>query len=309
MTTVSVIVPAYNAARYLPDALKSVLRQAYQDWEVILVDDGSTDNTREVVSSFIPQFGSRLNYIYQANKGLPAARNTAIRNARGKYLALLDADDVWLEHRLELTVARLDEDPEIGIAHGHVMRIGPNGETLGVPARPPARYLSGRIARDIYLRRAHILCPTATFRRNCVDVVGYFDETMRASEDRDMWFRIAERYTVAYIPEIIAQYRSSPSSMSRDLHRMKTAQRQFCDKHRHSPVCSASTYRRAVASIYREQGDALFSLGSIGASIRDYWTAVMYHPCNVKNVYMLFRALAEAPVSRFAKVRNVPGQA
>src|SRR4051794_38968817 len=126
MITVSAIIPAYNAANYLPFAMASVLRQTFPDWEVVLVDDGSTDHTPEIVKSMLPQFTGRLNYIRQPNKGLPAARNTAIRNARGKYLALLDADDIWRERRLELTVAALDANPEVGIAHGRVVRIDAN---------------------------------------------------------------------------------------------------------------------------------------------------------------------------------------
>ena len=107
MPKVDVIIPAYNAARYLPIAIESVVAQTFEDWRILLVDDGSTDNTAEVISPFIERLGPKLEYIKQKNKGLPAARNTAIRHSSAEFLALLDADDVdardaELAHRFEL---------------------------------------------------------------------------------------------------------------------------------------------------------------------------------------------------------------
>src|ERR1700691_732220 len=98
---ISVVVPAYNAAVYLPHAIDSVLAQTYPDWEIVIVDDGSTDNTCAVVDSYRPTLQDKLQYIHQPNRGVSAARNTGIRAARGQFIALLDGDDVWLPHRLE----------------------------------------------------------------------------------------------------------------------------------------------------------------------------------------------------------------
>ena len=252
----------------------------------------------------LPQFKGRLNYIRQPNKGLPAARNTAIRDARGKYLALLDADDIWRERRLELTVAALDANPEVGIAHGRVVRIDANGRPAGNAPTSPPDCLAGRIATQIYTRRSHILCPSVAFRRECVDKVGFFDESLRATEDRDMWFRIAEHYSVAWIPEVIAEYRSSPSSMSRDLNRMVTAQLQFCRKHRGRRAVPEWAWREALASIYREQGDAMFSCGMLGPSIRNYWRAVVHRPASFANIYMLLRAFAEPALALTGRNRT-----
>jgi glycosyltransferase involved in cell wall biosynthesis len=110
MPRVSVIVPAYNAARYLPTSISSVISQTYDQWELVIVDDGSTDETRELVSSYAAQLGDKLRYVYQPNRGLLAARNTGIRNSRGDLIALLDADDIWLPTRLERSVAAQDAD-------------------------------------------------------------------------------------------------------------------------------------------------------------------------------------------------------
>ena len=115
MLKVSVIIPTYNRADMLGDALDSVLKQTYTNWEVIVVDDGSTDDTQSVMTRYTDP---RIHYVYQANKGLPGARNTGIRHAQGEYLALLDSDDVFLPHRLERQLALAEADPAIGVVAG-----------------------------------------------------------------------------------------------------------------------------------------------------------------------------------------------
>src|SRR5579862_5259447 len=130
MPRVSVIIPAYNAARYLPSSIESVMAQTYQDWEIVVVDDGSTDNTKTVLSSYQEQLQDKIHCIHQSNRGLPAARNTAIRASRGEIMALLDADDVWLPARLSRSVRELDRDPEIGLVHSRVARIDDQGSVI-----------------------------------------------------------------------------------------------------------------------------------------------------------------------------------
>ena len=114
MARVSVIIPAYNASATIREALMSIKSQTFTDWEAVVVNDGSKDDTAAVVESCAAELGGRLVYVYQENKGLPAARNTAIRNASGELFALLDSDDVWLPKRLELGIAVMDRDRSIG---------------------------------------------------------------------------------------------------------------------------------------------------------------------------------------------------
>ena len=121
MATVGVIIPAFNAARTLPIALESVASQTFDDWQILLVDDGSTDNTAQMVAPFLERFGPRIEYIKQENRGLPAARNAAIRASTTEFLALLDADDVWLPCRLEESVKILRERPQAGLAYGGIV--------------------------------------------------------------------------------------------------------------------------------------------------------------------------------------------
>jgi glycosyltransferase involved in cell wall biosynthesis len=293
---VTAIVPAYNAAAYLPHALDSVLAQTSGDWEVVVVDDGSTDNTRAVVDSYRPKLQGKLQYIHQSNRGLPAARNAGMRAARGEFIALLDADDVWLPNRLERGIALLETDPEIGLVHARVVRINRYGTITG-QLKVDTKYMSGRIARHIYTRRAHIVCPTVMFRRSCIETAGWFDEAMQATEDRDLWFRIALHYKVAYIDEVLAYYRLSPSSMTSNLDRLLTGQLYFVAKHYRSGAATRVDQLQALGNIYRELGDSLFRGGAVSKSIGSYLRAVGYNPLSIPNVYMLFRAIMD-PVVR-----------
>jgi glycosyltransferase involved in cell wall biosynthesis len=293
---VSVIVPAYNAAVYLPYAIDSVLAQTYSDWEIVIVDDGSSDHTRALVDSYRPKLQDRLQYIHQPNRGLPAARNAGIRAARGEFIALLDADDVWLPHRLERGVPIMDADPNAGLVHARVVRINAQGTITGQLKVEP-KYMSGRIARHIYTRRAHVVCPTVLFRNSCLQTAGWFDEAMQATEDRDLWFRIALRYKVAYIDEVLAYYRLSPSSMTSNLDRLLKGQLYFVAKHYKSGAATRLDQLQALGNIYRELGDSLFRGGALTKAIGSYLQAVRYNPLSVPNVYMLFRAIMD-PVVR-----------
>jgi glycosyltransferase involved in cell wall biosynthesis len=299
---VSVLIPAYNAASYLPHSLQSVLRQRYEDWEAVVIDDGSTDETRTVIEAYAPLFKGRLRYVYQSNLGLPAARNAAMRIARGAIFALLDADDVWLENRLEETAAALDGDKSISLVHARIARINITGEVIDYPPGPAGPSLSGHTARDIYTHRLNILCPTATFRRVCIERVGGFDERMRATEDRDMWFRIAERFAVRYVDAVVAHYRISPKSMSADWTRMWTAQMYFLNKHLERGAVSRSAYREALATVCRARGNAHLSADEFQEALRCYARSIRMDPLSAANWYALLRAVGR-PVLRLGRFR------
>jgi glycosyltransferase involved in cell wall biosynthesis len=293
MPRVSVIIPAYNAAKFLPTSIESVIGQTYDSWEMVLVDDGSNDETRELVASYAPKMGHKLRYVYQPNRGLPAARNTGIRNSQGDLIALLDADDIWLPLRLERSVAAMDSDAEVGLVHGRFERVNPEGSPIGqIQPIFLREYLSGRIADHIYTRKIHLACATTTFRKSCIDKAGWFDETMRSTEDRDLWFRIACHYRVAFVDEIIAQYRVSPGSMSSNTDRMFTWQKYFIEKHFKAGSCGRWKRSQALASIYRDRADDLFRRSRTGEATSAYLRAVFFNPLSIANLYMLTKAVA-----------------
>jgi glycosyltransferase involved in cell wall biosynthesis len=267
MPKVDVIIPAYNAARYLPAAIESVVAQTFEDWRIVLVDDGSTDDTAETVAPFVGRLGSKLKYIKQENRGLPAARNTAIRNSDAEFLALLDADDMWLPERLAESLKSFEGRPQVGLSYGLISWVDANGLVGDTFAGNLTASVEGRIATHIYTRKVQLPCPTMTFLRVAVDEVGMFDEMMRATEDRDLWLRIALRYDVAFVPKVIGLYRLSPGAMSADPRRMLRAQLGFVEKHYGAEGCGFWARRIAVGRIYKQHAEALERNGRRGAAL------------------------------------------
>lgn len=208
----SVIIPSYNCARFLGRALQSVLDQTYSDYEVIVADDGSTDDTREVVM----RSGPRIRYMYQRNRGLSAARNFALGAATGELIAYLDADDAWYPTKLEKQVAFLDANPQCGFVHSDVdvmddrdqiVRRNFNKET----GRPVPRGKS----IHVLLECCHVQIPTVLIRHDIVRKVGYFDERLIGVQDFLQWILAAmEGAEIGYIDESLAIYRWTPGSIS-----------------------------------------------------------------------------------------------
>ena len=283
MPTVEIILPAYNAAPYLSQALDSVIAQTFADWRILLVDDGSKDETAAIAHAYRQRLGSRLRYIHQENSGLPAARNTAIRHAEGKFLALLDADDVWLPHRLEASLRSFEGRPEIGLSYGLIEGIDPSGKVVA-RFTDRKKHPEGWIASQIYMRTMDLPCPTVTFRRVCIEQIGLFDESLRATEDRDLWVRIAQRFQVACVPQVLAQYRTSPQAMTTDPQRMLTAQLRFVEKHFGSPGCGRRERRVALSWIYRQHAEALAKRGQMRTAVFSALRALALYPLELRNV-------------------------
>jgi glycosyltransferase involved in cell wall biosynthesis len=213
---VSVVIPTYNAARFLVDAIDSVLAQTYQPLEVLVVDDGSTDDTARVLEPY----GGRIRYIRQTNGGPAKARNRGIREAKGELIAFLDADDQWLPEKLSKQWACHRAHPDAALSHTDLYRVlQPAGERT---YRHDGRE---RFAGNCYLeffRNNGVTPSTVLLTRACLETVGLFDEKIRAAstEDWELWIRIARRYPLAYLNEPLTLYRVHPTSGSQNLLRM-----------------------------------------------------------------------------------------
>jgi glycosyltransferase involved in cell wall biosynthesis len=202
MAKVSVIIPAYNYADYLPEAIESVLNQTFDDFELLVVDDGSTDNTREVMRTFVHD--PKVRYLYQDNQGLAAARNAGIRNTHGEFVAFLDADDVWLERKLENQVDIMDSKPEVGLVYTDIYFIDGEGKIL--TDRQWARRRKKTMFEDLLF--SNVITGSASsslIRRECLDRVGLFDETFKSLEDLDLWLRIARHSEFERVDERLAE--------------------------------------------------------------------------------------------------------
>ena len=253
--SVDVIIPAYNISRHLRAAIESVNAQSYRDWRIVVVDDGSTDDTQGVLRPLQEQLGSRLTYLKQPNAGPSAARNTGIRASSGELVAFLDGDDLWIPDRLAESVACLQSRPEAALSYGLVTRIAEDGRVIDTWAGN-GKPNEGRIASQIYMRAVEFPSVTVTVRRAALTAVGLFDERMRATEDRDLWLRIAQQHEVAFIPKVLALYRVAASSASGNFDKMMAAQLHFIQKHYGEPGCGDAERRPALARVYRQRAEA-----------------------------------------------------
>jgi glycosyltransferase involved in cell wall biosynthesis/uncharacterized Rossmann fold enzyme len=208
---VTVIIPSYNDAHFLGQAVQSVLDQTWTNFEIIVVDDGSQDNTAEVAKSF---GDSRIRYVrHEQNKGLSAARNTGLRQAHGKYITFLDADDYFLPHKLMTQAVFLENYPQYGLVGGGSMRVDENGAIINGG--------SGR-ARPVFPQelfvRSRFNAHTTLIRKEWIDRIGYFDEELRAAEDWDFYCRLAWAGCLMYSTgDIVCAYRYRRDSMSMDV--------------------------------------------------------------------------------------------
>ena len=280
--TFDIIIPSYNAARYLPATIESVITQTYKSWRILLVDDGSTDETGEILEPYRKSLGEKLVYLRQPNGGMCQARNAAIRNSSAKFLAFLDADDTWLPCRLRESLNAFRRRPEIGLDYGYNSRVDADGEVIDV-FTDKGKHGEGWIVSHLYMRSLDVPCLTVTVRRECIDEVGNFDEGLQATEDRDLWLRIATRYQVALIPKVIAQYRISPSALTSDPDRMLQGQLQFIAKHFGRPGCGPRERRVALSRAYRQRAEALAQRGQMRSALLSAARALAWQPTSPQN--------------------------
>jgi glycosyltransferase involved in cell wall biosynthesis len=223
---VSVIIPVYNGRTYVERALDSVLSQSHPAVEALVVDDGSTDGTGELLAARATH-DARVRVVTRPNGGLAAARNTGLEHARGDYLAFLDADDWLLPHKLELQLDVLQAHPDAGLVYSDYERFDErDGVTYAVPRGVPPRPFPEML---VYRNWFAVMVPL--LRRSLVERVGVFDTAFHAAEDWDYWYRCAQQASFVYAPGVVAVYRQHGGQMHRDYRRMITARRQFARKH------------------------------------------------------------------------------
>jgi glycosyltransferase involved in cell wall biosynthesis len=205
-----VIIPAFNMADLITLTLRSVQAQQFVDYEVIVVDDCSTDGTGSVVQGFADS-DSRIRYVrLDSNSNLPAVpRNRGVELARGEYVAFLDHDDLWLPWKLKQQVAALDTHPDLALVHSHLWVFSSTSRLIGLRTILPPR--RKRADLEILLRQNVIQCSSVMARTHVVRSLGGFDERpeLRAVEDYHLWSRIAREHRIGYLSEVQGRYRHS----------------------------------------------------------------------------------------------------
>lgn len=273
---VSVITPVFNGASWLEEALDSALAQTFPFLEIIVVNDGSTDDSLAIARDKARIHG-RIRVIDQDNAGLPNARNRALKMARGAYLALLDADDAWFPHHLQVVMQAFERDPDLGLVHANIERVDADGARVNIPARSWHEDMDAFEA--LALRHEHVSCPTAVFTRLAVDTVGGFDPrfTGLGCEDRDLWLRIAARFRIRYLDEVTARYRMHSGSMSAAGKRMALARQLLVAKLAESAQ-GAQLVSQMEAMIDSDMGLGLSQQGHHLQAIARQWAALCQCP-------------------------------
>jgi glycosyltransferase involved in cell wall biosynthesis len=224
----TVIIPAYNVARYLADAIESALGQTHPPLEVIVIDDGSTDETPQVLA----RYAGRIIGIRQRNAGLAAARNRGLAAARGEFIAFLDADDAWYPNALAVTTEALQRQEGADIVIGAWDSMDCGGRVLQRRAVPPhvQRHLQMDARRTLALGNRFPV-GGLLIRRRCFACCGLFDQRLQALEDWELWLRFAaHQHRLIFVPEVVLRYRRHAASMSLDLPRMRANATQIVEK-------------------------------------------------------------------------------
>lgn len=205
---VSVVMPCYNGKKYIGEAIESVINQTYSNWELIIVDDGSVDNSYKIISRYLSD--PRIKYIrHKSNKGIAAARNTGLLKSNGKYITLLDNDDTWAEEKLEIQLNAFKEsNNETGLIFGNRGKIDFQGN-LKKYKKVKVNISNDRFSnlKKLFIRN-YICSITVIFKKECTGRIGYFDEEIKwGADDFDLWLRIAGQFDIKYIDRIIAYKR------------------------------------------------------------------------------------------------------
>lgn len=213
MPKVSVIIPTHNRDKYIGKAIRSVLRQTYKNYEIIVVDDGSTDDTRKKVKKYVKKHPNKIRYIYQDNKGPSAARNTGIRNAKGKYITFLDSDDEYLPKMLKKQISFMKRRPKCRFLYTWYYDTNSKGKIKR--KRKTKKYRSKKgLQRGLYFRKLTIRTSTVMIEKKVFKKTGLFNEKYWYSQDWDMWLRIAKYHRGHCIKVPLAKYRQHDNNRS-----------------------------------------------------------------------------------------------
>jgi glycosyltransferase involved in cell wall biosynthesis len=277
----SVIITAFNEGDFLLEAVRSIQGQTFTDWEIILVDDGSTGRTQEVVASLVNEPGVKV--IRQVNQGVSAARNSGLKIARGKYVGFLDGDDRWHPDKAACHIAVLENDASVDLTYSWWRRIDEQGNDTGRQGRPDKNqvHLEDLIKYNLLGSASNVVG-----RKEALFEAGLFDPELRAAEDMEFWFRVGRlrENNIKCIKKVLLDYRVRSGQLSKNWHRMFQDWKKVMAKVRQlEPQRMAAVEHEANAFVKRY-------LASMAYEAKDYRTSRRF----------LFEAIQEKPGLLFA---------
>ena len=304
---VSIVVPAYNAASFIGQTLKSIIEQTYKNIEVIVVNDGSKDNTADLVRSFA-QADSRITLVEQQNLGVSAARNLGIEKLKGEFIALIDADDIYYPQAIEkLTNTILQADDSVGVVYGWSAHIDESENLTG-------SFNCSTFEGDVYkdLIQSQFVGNASAFlaRRSCIDKTGYFDrQILPGCADWDFLLKLGERYQFKVVPEFLIGYRKLSTSMSSDFAKMEKAYQQIIDNAcKRNPALTAESLCASKSNYFIYLSTQSRITRKYYQSISYLWKALILDKQLLSNSYVrqnLFLTFADIAISPLGFILNM----
>jgi glycosyltransferase involved in cell wall biosynthesis len=257
---ISAVIPAHNASPFLAETIESILAQTFEEWELLIIDDGSKDNTAEIAKSY-SQKDSRIQLVQQINKGVSAARNVGVQLTQGQFIAFLDADDRWLPEKLATHLEHLKLNPEVGVSFGRVEFISYDGKPTGLIA---SARLTNLKAEHFLYNNPTITTSNLVVRREIFQQLPGFDPDMSYSEDIDWLFRVlcSTQWKIEAINQVLVEYRITEKGLSSDLYRIEEGWKQLIAKaQKNAPQLVNNHYPLAQATHLRYLARQTLRLG------------------------------------------------
>ncbi|MDJ0730289.1 MAG: glycosyltransferase [Crocosphaera sp.] len=295
MVTISIIVPAYNAEKTIIQTIKSVQAQTFLDWELLVIDDGSTDQTIAKVNSIIDK---RINIFSYQNGGVAVARNRGLSLANGEFIAFLDADDLWTPDKLEKQLRELKNNPDAGVAYSWTIDFKDNVSNSFIPGKPI--FFSGNVYTYLLVYNFLANGSNALIRRQAVESIGEFDQQCVPAEDWDFYLRLAKRWSFVVIPQHQILYRQSTKSASSNIKAMEKGALFTIQKaYDVAPTHLQSLKNQSLALLYeyctQRYLQCSIDITGINEAAFKLWKAITLHPriIGTKYFYGLLRGLCK----------------
>ena len=287
---VSVIMPAYNASETIVESVNSILSQEYSNWELIVIDDGSTDDTYQKVCSIKD---TRIIIYQETNKGVAATRNQGIKAAKGKYISFLDSDDLWNKEKLKIQVNYFEtNENQFGLVHTAYKEFDKKSEYYPKPLKQLAGLkIEGEIYEDL-LVHDFIATLTVMVRKDVFKDIGYFDVTLSGPEDWDLWIRISRIFNIGYIDIPLAMYRLNPSGLSKNIFKFEDQLWKVMEKHLLQSNLSSQKKRLGLWLFFRHMSHSYAKVDQPIQAVNRLLKAIKAKPFCYKNfqsiVYLVF---------------------
>ena len=304
---ISVVIPAYNAAVFLPEVIQSVMEQSYSEWELLVIDDGSTDNTATLVSDY-SQSDSRVRLISKENGGVSVARNLGTEIAKGELIAFLDSDDLWLKDKLSVHVDYMKSHPQVGVSFSRVELIESDGSTTN---KLTDNIVDTLKPQDLFYSNPTVTTSNLVIRKSVFQELDGFDTSMQYNEDIDLLFRLAiqNHWKIEGIDQVLVQYRLHSSGLSSTLKKMEEGWVTLMTKARqkapslvdeHYQAAQAAQLQYLARQTLRLNLSAFLGVSFVNRALISNWKNLYKTPKLVGLALLVYLKLATFNVSKFS---------